>query len=775
MAKTAFRMHEGHCEFLVMPFGLINAPATFQSLMNQVFRPFLRKFLLVFFDDILVYSEDLESHCKHLGVVFNILRDNGLFANKKKCVFAKERVEYLGHWVSPRGVEADIGKVEAMLNWPKPRNLKELRGFLGLTSYYRRFVEGYGLVATPLTKLLRKDAFQWDEEATDAFKSLKQAMVTLPCLALPDFSMPFVIETDASGFGIGAVLSQRQRPIAYFSQALSNRAQLKSVYETELMAIVLSVQKWRHYLLGQKFTVRTDALKHLLEQREIQPQYQKWLVKLIGYDFEIVYHPGLLNKAADALSQIPPMVELATLTVPSIIDVSKLQEEVEKDPELQKIITDLKEDQLSHPKYHLHQDQLRYKDRMVISNKSVLIPNLLHTFHDSVLGGHSGFLRTYKRIFGELYWRNMKTDIKKYVEECRICQENKSSSLSPAGLLQPLPIPHQIWDDISMDFIEGLPKSRGFDSIFVIIDRLSKFGHFIPLKHPFTTKDEAAVFTREIVRLHGYPQSMVSDRNKIFLSHLWNELFRIHGTQLHRSTAFHPQTDGQTEIVNKCLETYLRCFCGERPKEWEQWIGWAEHWYNTTYHASINTTPFQIVYGRKPPPLILYGDKKTGCNTLEQQLLDRDMALLILREQLRLAQERMKRQAGKRRREVEYEVGDMVYLKLRPYRQKSVAKWRCEKLSPKFFGPYKIQARVGKVAYKLELPPEALIHDVFHVSQIKKSLGTHHTRQLASPQLTENFEWPLLPEDILGVRWNTDNNVEEWLIHWQNHQPCEAT
>ena len=232
--------------------------------------------MLVFFDDILVYSTDIVEHEKHLGMVFAVLRDNQLFANKKKCVIAHSQIQYLGHQISKKGVEADSDKIHSVVNWAQPKGVTELRGFLGLNGYYRRFVKGYGEIAAPLTRLLQNNAFKWDEEASVAFERLKRAMTTIPVLALPDWSLPFIIETDASGVGLGAVISQNGHPIGFFSQKLSPRAQLKSIYERELMTVVLSVQKWRHYLLGRKFTIISDqkALKFLLEQREVQPSFR---------------------------------------------------------------------------------------------------------------------------------------------------------------------------------------------------------------------------------------------------------------------------------------------------------------------------------------------------------------------------------------------------------------------------------------------------------------------------------------------------------------------
>ncbi|XP_028755422.1 uncharacterized protein LOC114714818 [Neltuma alba] len=303
--KTAFRTHQGLYEWKVMPFGLTNAPATFQALMNSIFQPFLRQFVLIFFDDILVYSNSWEQHLAHLREVLATLHKHRLFEKRSKCAFGQRRIEYLGHIVSARGVEMDPSKVQAVQDWPTPTTVSQLRGFLGLSGYYRRFIQGYAQLAGPLTQLLTKDGFHWNSEAHEAFSKLKQALVQAPLLALPDFAEPFVLETDASGIGIGAILSQRNHPIAYFSKKLSPRRQAQSTYVRELYAITEAVAKFRHYLFSHTFVIRTDhaSLKHIGEQTIQTPEQEACLPKLLGYRFTIEYKPGKQNQAADALSR----------------------------------------------------------------------------------------------------------------------------------------------------------------------------------------------------------------------------------------------------------------------------------------------------------------------------------------------------------------------------------------------------------------------------------------------------------------------------------------
>lgn len=273
--------------------------------------------------------------------------------------------------------------------------------------------------------------------------------------------------------------------------------------------------------------------------------------------------------------------------------------------------------------------------------------------------------------------------------------------MSPAGLLQPLNLPDQIWTDISMDFIEGLPPSRGHTVILVVVDCLSKYAHFISLSHPYTATSVAKAFLSQVVRLHGIPKSTVSDRNKVFTNHFWRALFQLQGTNLCMSSSYHPQTDGQTEVVNRTLEQYLRCFAGEQPRQWREWLPWAEYNYNTSYHSSTRTTPFEIVYGIPPPSILSYVPGTSKVDMVDGFLRDRDKILRDYRSHLVRARDRMKSIADRHRQDVEFSVGDWVYLKLQPYRQQTIHSQTSMKLSPRFYSPYEILARIGRVAYRL--------------------------------------------------------------------------
>jgi hypothetical protein len=315
-AKTAFKTHQGHYQFRVMPFGLCNAPATFQCVMNSILSPCLRKFALVFMDDILVYSPTLLEHARHLSAVLTLLRDNNFFVKPSKCSFAQAELEYLGHLVSGNGVATDPRKTHAMQEWPRPTTATELRGFLGLTGYYRKFVRDYGVIAKPLSNLLKKKEFTWSSEAEEAFLKLKNAMVSTPVLALPDFNKQFVVETDASDTGIGAVLMQDGHPLAFLSKALGVQHQAMSIYEKEFLALLMAVERWRPYLQRNEFVIKTDhhSLTYLEEQHLQTPMQRKVMARLMGLQFKIQYRKGAENAAADALSRIGQVYQLQAVS-----------------------------------------------------------------------------------------------------------------------------------------------------------------------------------------------------------------------------------------------------------------------------------------------------------------------------------------------------------------------------------------------------------------------------------------------------------------------------
>lgn len=587
--KTAFRTHLGHYEFLVMPFGLCNAPSSFQSTMNELFQPYLRKFVIVFFDDILVYSRTWEEHLQHLEIVFQCLIKHQFFLKKSKCSIAQPSISYLGHIVSASGVGPDPEKIVAMVDWPTPSSVKQLRGFLGLTGFYRKFIHNYAMIAAPLTALLKKDGFLWNEQAQQAFVQLKDAMTKTPVLALPNFDEDFVMENDASGLGMGAVLSQRGHPICFYSKKFCPKLLNSLTYVRELCTITSAVKKWRAYLLGRKFTIHTDqrSLRELMTQIVQTPEQHFYLAKLLGYSYQIVYKPGAQNKVADALSRIHNITT---------------QQSFLEDEQLQQLLQQIQQEPQKHEGFKIINGMLFYRNKLYIPSSSPLKQSLLEEFHSSLFGGHSGIHKTWGIIKENVYWEGMKSDVIQFINSCEVCQQTKIPAQLPYGLLQPLSIPVGVWEDISMDFI----AFQRFTVIFVVVDRFSKAAHFGMLPTQFTVVQVAELFTKMICKLHGMPKSIVSDRDPIFLSKFWQQLFRLSGTKLRMSTAYHPQSDGQTEVVNKALQQYLRCFVHNKPSKWGQYLHWAEWHYNTSVHTTTGFSPFQVVYGKPPPSLPQY-------------------------------------------------------------------------------------------------------------------------------------------------------------------------
>ncbi|KAL4022826.1 hypothetical protein IC575_016572 [Cucumis melo] len=604
--KTAFRSRYGHYEFIVMSFGLTNAPTVFMDLMNRVFKDFLDSFVIVFIDDILIYSKTEAEHEEHLHQVLETLRANKLYAKFSKCEFWLKKVTFLDHVVSSEGVSVDPAKIETVTNWPRPSTVSEIRSFLGLVDYYRRFVEDFSRIASPMTQLTRKGTpFVWSPACDSSFQELKQKLVTAPALTVPDGSGSFVIYSDASKKGLDCVLMQQGKVVAYASRQLKSHEQNYPTHDLELAAVVFALKIWRHYLYGEKIQIYTDhkSLKYFFTQKELNMRQRRWLELVKDYDCEILYHPGKANVVADALSR-----KIAV----SVREVTSQLAQLSVQPTLrQKIIVAQLNDPYLVEKRRLVEteqgenifissdDGLMFEGRLCVSEDSAVKTELLTEAHSSPFTMHPGSTKMYQGLRSVYWWRNMKREVADFVSRCLVCQHVKASRQRPAGLLQPLSVPGWKWESVSMDFITGLPKTlKGYTVIWVVVDKLMKSAHFVPEKSTYTASKWGQFYMTEIVRLHGVPVSIISDRDTRFTSKFWKGLQLALGTRLDFSTAFHPQTDGQTERLNQILEDMLRACVLEFSGSWDSHLHLMEFAYNNSYQATIGMAPFEALYGK---------------------------------------------------------------------------------------------------------------------------------------------------------------------------------
>jgi hypothetical protein len=904
--KTAFRTRYGQFEYQVLPFGLANAPATFQTYINRALRGLVDVTCVVYLDDILIFSKDPAEHHRHVAEVLRRLRQYGLYGKLSKCQFGVETVDFLGYVLSPDGIAMERSRVDTIAEWPEPKSFKEIQIFLGFANFYRRFVTKFSRIAGPLSDLLKgsKDGkksgpFRLTEPAREAFRVLKEAFTKAPMLLHFDPEKPIRLITDASGFAISGILHQpadgpsgEWHPVAFWSRKMIPAECNYETHDQELLAIVMSLKHWRHYLEGSRYPFVVEAdhanLRYFMTTKELSRRQVRWAERLSAFDFEIEYRKGANNPAdgpsrrpdygptdgdAEAQLLLPTLrnklrtsstvgalytsggmipwesdpncpnwardmlaecreaaalrlpddgtsaprrepesattVGLGSLKrgpmdrftgtgvfrhlVPRCLAVKALSTETAytelqpsftelllslqaKDETTQQWIRQLSDGTPAGPWQLDSQGLLRHEGSVYVPEDPAIRQEVMKANHDDPYAGHFGVTRTTELIKRKYYWPSQARDVREYVRECDVCQHVQTPRHRPYGELQSLPVPTVPWKDISMDMITGLPPStdgvaKPTDAILVIVDRFTKMAKYFPVRKTLDASQLAQILVTRIVKDFGTPQSIVSDRGSIFTSIFWSSLCYYMKTKRRLSTAYHPQTDGQTERQNQVLEHFLRSYVDYHQDDWVDLLPIAEFAYNNSVHTSTGVTPFYALYGYHPEQTWdVEADVPGGeAPAAHQRAAKLKEVHTRLAKQLKAAVEYQAKYYNKRHTPKEYKVGDWVLLA-----SKNIAMPRpSKKLDHRFLGPFQIEEPIGKQSYRLVLPKAySRIHPVFHVSLLEP----YHCREgeaIPPPpppiQQSDGEEYEI--EQVLDER--TRRGKREYLVRWLGYPSWE--
>src|ERR1700744_153598 len=767
-----------------MTFGLTNAPAAFARTMSRILRPLMDqcpKELFVYMDDVLIATEeDLDRHRKIVHDFLDICEKESYYLKASKCIFEQRKIDYLGIVIDGSQIKIDPKKVDGIRDWPRQvKNLKEARSILGTLSYQCPFIPSFAHHAKPITDTIRtkNGTFQWTKEAGEALEKLIALICEEPVLCQPNMDKPFELEVDASAFATGAILTQRDernkpQAVGYFSKAFSEAERNYDIHDRELVAVLRGLEHWRHLLMGSphEIMVFTDHknLEYYRHPQRINRRVARYIPRLADYHYRLVHKPGVQNHA-DALSRCPDHMkgedDNTNVTVLSPEVFAHLALTVRIDERV-----------MAHQLDHAHTleewealfkltkvGKHYWKDtRLVVVDNNVLRRGVISLYHDIKTAGHPRITKTTWLGSQDFWWPSMKLDIAAYVQGCATCQANKNFPNNPKPPSFPIKTdPNALpFETIALDFITKLPESEGFDTILTITDQgLSKASFFIPCNETIDAVGVVKLYAKTILPHYGLPKKVISDRDPRFTATFTKELCKTLGIQQNISTAYHPQTDGQSERTNQWLEQYLRMFINHQQSNWVELLPLAQYTHNSWPSATTKKTPYELILGYNPR--VHQPQRTTTVPDTEERLKHLQEARRAAQAAITHAQTLYKDSP----RFKEYQEGDQVWLDAKNLKTPHPT----PKLAPNRYGPFRVIRKISATTYALKLPSKWHIHPVFHASLLMPYTETLiHGENFPEPppDLVDGAEeWEV--EQILETRKR--RNQLQFLIKWKGY------
>lgn len=706
--------NRGLWEFNRLPFGLSTSPATWQRLMDLVLGYDLLPHVFCYLDDIVIVTKTFEKHLEVLQEVFRRLREANITVKKEKCQYCRPQLKYLGYVVDKHGLHVDPEKVSAMLDMPAPKKVSGVRGIIGTFSWYRRFIPDFSTLIAPITALLRKSnsKFEWSESCEQAFRILKEKLVTAPILSCPDYNLPFEVQTDASGWGISAVLCQShpdgEKVVSYVSRSLTRQEQKYSTTERECLAVLFGLEKFRQYIEGvPNVKVVTDhySLVWLQNLRDVNGRLGRWALKMQQYDVQIVHRKGKEHVVPDTLSRSVPVlasIEVDEEPCPDDRWYSGMKEKIKSKP-------------LRYPQWRVEGDII-YKylpPRFVgLSNawqcwkpvvKKAKRQALLEKAHSDPTSGHTGVYKTYARLAENYFWPRMREDVVRLVRRCRVCLQYKAQNRAPVGQMLSHTPPSQPWETISSDLMGPLPKSKsGNRFMLVVTDYFSKYVLVFPMRNSLAT-NVVKRLENEVFLVYGAPKVAISDNGPQYISREYKNLLDRYDVEAKYTPYFHAQSN-PTERMNRTIKRMIASYVQDQHTAWDENLAKIVCAIRTSKSEATHETPYFVNFGRS---MVLSGKDFARRDVFKDEEVvpeqSKDEALKDLfrfvKRRLAAASQKNKKAYNLRRRPEQFHVGQEVY---RTNHVLSNAPDRfSRKLAPKFVGPFTIKRKVSPWTYVL--------------------------------------------------------------------------